>query len=210
MSAPPLHVSDLTKRFGDRAVLEDLRLEVAPAEVVRISGPNGAGKSTLLTCIAGTLIPDQGRIAIAGHDLHGAPLLARAALRYLPQASPSPRGVSGRELLDFYGEVYGATAAEVDEVAAGSGLGGSLEALVTSYSGGMKRRLLFNALRFGRPALVILDEPVAGVDRSGRRAFRTQLDRWRSDGAAVLLTTHEPTDRTFEALSMRVVELDAP
>ena len=210
MSAPPLHVSDLTKRFGDRAVLEDLRLEVAPAEVVRISGPNGAGKSTLLTCIAGTLIPDQGRIAIAGHDLHGAPLLARAALRYLPQASPSPRGVSGRELLDFYGEVYGATAAEVDEVAAGSGLGGSLEALVTSYSGGMKRRLLFNALRFGRPALVILDEPVAGVDRSGRRSFRTQLDRWRSDGAAVLLTTHEPTDRTFEALSMRVVELDAP
>lgn len=210
MSAPPLHVSNLAKRFGNRAVLEDICLEVAPAEVVRISGPNGAGKSTLLTCIAGTLIPDQGRIAIAGHDLHGAPLLARAALRYLPQASPSPRGVSGRELLDFYGEVYGASPSEVDDVAGGSGLDGSLDALVTSYSGGMKRRLMFNALRFGRPALVILDEPVAGVDRSGRRAFRTQLDRWRSDGAAVLLTSHEPTDQTFEALPMRVVELDAP
>jgi ABC-2 type transport system ATP-binding protein len=210
MSAPPLLVTDLAKRFGNRPVLEGLCLEVGPAEVVRISGPNGAGKSTLLTCIAGTLIPDRGRIAIAGHDLEGAPLLARAALRYLPQASPSPRGVSGRELLEFYGKVYGASPAEVDHVAAGCGLEGSLEALVTSYSGGMKRRLMFNALRFGRPALVILDEPVAGVDRSGRRAFRAQLDRWRSDGAAVLLTTHEPTDHTFEALPMRVVELDAP
>ena len=124
MSAPPLHVSNLAKRFGNRAVLEDICLEVAPTEVVRISGPNGAGKSTLLTCIAGTLIPDQGRIAIAGHDLHGAPLLARAALRYLPQASPSPRGVSGRELLDFYGEVYGASPSEVDDVAGGGSYDG--------------------------------------------------------------------------------------
>lgn len=207
MSFPPLEITDLHKRFGTRAILDGFSLVVAPAEVVRISGANGTGKTTLLACVAGTLIPDQGEIHIAGHELHGDPISARQALRYLPQTTPTPRGVSGRELLEFYADLYGATPPELDEVAQYTGLDTSLDEFVTSYSGGMKRRLMLAALRFGRPHLVVLDEPLAGVDQAGRASFRTQIDRWISAGVGVILTTHDPKDPTFASLPVRVIEV---
>ena len=84
-SVTALALAGVRKRYADRPVLENVDLEIARGEVVALIGPNGAGKSTLLGCVAGTVIADAGTIAIAGHDLAGAPLRARAALRYLPQ-----------------------------------------------------------------------------------------------------------------------------
>ena len=208
MSSSPLHVQSLHKRFGARVVLEDVSLKVEPAQVWRIAGGNGAGKSTLLGCIAGTLIPDSGETLIAGHSLRDAPIDARAALRYLPQAPPTPLGVSGREILTLYAELFDASGDDVTRVAEDSCLGDAIDELVSTYSGGMRQRLMFHALRFGCPALVVLDEPFAGVDRSGRTAFREQIDRWLAGGAGVVLATHEPDDPALDGLATHLLELE--
>ena len=105
---PPLRVSGLRKQYGQTVILDAIELELAAGELVILAGPNGAGKSTLLGCVCGTVDPDDGRVEIAGHDLHARPLAARGALRYLPQELEMPRGLTGREWLAFHAELFSA------------------------------------------------------------------------------------------------------
>jgi len=202
----PLRATGLCKRYGARTLFEGLGLEVAPGEVAALLGPNGTGKSTLLGCITGAVIADAGRIEIGGHDLEAAPLAARAALRALPQEVEVPEGLTGRELLEFHAAVFGdprgqASAIELAE------LGPAIDALATTYSVGMRKRLMFAALTLGPASLYVLDEPFAGVDREGRgrlvEALRRALDR----GAGVLLSAHDAEDLQGLGLAARGVRL---
>jgi ABC-type multidrug transport system ATPase subunit len=200
MTDVPLVVEALTKRYADRTVLDAVSLRVEPGQTVVLRGPNGSGKSTLLGCIAGTVIADEGRIVIGGHDLGREPLRARAALRYLPQEPEVPPGLSGRELLGFFAEVYG-DAGAVERAAAFLGFGGALERFATTYSVGMRRLLMFAALLPGRGRLWVLDEPFAGVDAEGRARIRRAIERALADGAGVVLAAHDRDVQDVEALS---------
>jgi ABC-type multidrug transport system ATPase subunit len=196
----PLVVEAVTKRYAERTVLAAVGLRVEPGQVVVLRGPNGAGKSTLLGCIAGTVIPDEGRIVIGGHDLVRDPLHARAALRYLPQEPEVPVGVSGRELLGFYGDVFGDSAG-VERAAAFLGFGEALERFATTYSVGMRRLLMFAALLPGRGRLWVLDEPFAGLDADGRAKLREALERSLQGGAGVVMAAHDRDAEEVELLS---------
>jgi len=200
-----LEISGLSKRFAD-PVLCDISLTIAPGEVIALIGPNGAGKSTLLAAVAGTVIPDAGTIEIAGHDLCAAPLLARAALRYLPQEIDLPAGITGRELLELHAAIFEAplTPAALDLAS----LGQALDHLATSYSVGMRRRTLLAALSLGQPALWIADEPLAGLDRPSRIAAITLLKTRAAAGAGVLLAAHEADDPWLADLGAKIVLLD--
>ncbi len=207
MSAPPLRVEGLTKRYAGRAVLEGVELEVGPGEVVALVGPNGAGKSTLLGSVVGTVIPDLGTVAIAGHDLRREPIEARRALRYLAQEVEVPAGLTGRELLEFHAGVFSEPAA-VDRAAKLADLGPAIDLLASTYSVGMRRRLAFACLVPGTAALYVLDEPFAGVDTQARGSLLEWLAQRRRAGAGVLLAAHaESEGPALTALEARCFEL---
>jgi ABC-type multidrug transport system ATPase subunit len=201
-----LRVEGLHKAYPNLPVLVDLSLEVGPGEVVALRGPNGAGKSTLIGCVAGTVIPDSGTVHIAGHDLRQAPLDARRLLRYLPQEVEIPVGLTGQEVLEFHAEVFGDDAG-LAKAAELSGLGDRLAYLASTYSVGMRRRLVFAALAPGKPRLLVLDEPFAGIDHDSRGRFLDWLGELRQDGCGLLLAAHEQDRRELEALDAREFEL---
>lgn len=193
MPVQPLRATRLSKRYGARPIFTDLDLSVGPGEVVALLGPNGTGKSTLLGCVTGTVIADAGTVEIGGHDLAGAPLAARAALRTLPQEVEVPEGLTGRELLEFYASVF-AEPHGLDGALALADLGPAIDALATTYSVGMRKRLMFAALVLGEAALYVLDEPFAGVDREGRGRMLAAIAAALQRGAGVLLSAHDDDD----------------
>jgi ABC-type multidrug transport system ATPase subunit len=201
-----LSIQGLAKRYGRSAVIEGLDLSVAPGEAVALVGPNGAGKSTVLGCVAGTVIADSGTIVIGGHDLAAAPIRARAILRYLAQETPIPAGLTGREILAFFSDVYGDPDGLAGAVAF-CALGDAIDHLATTYSVGMRRRLLFAAMLPGAASLYVLDEPFSAVDREGRQRMVERLQEAMAAGAGVLLAAHERDEQGVQRLEARVVEL---
>ncbi len=206
---PPLRVSGLRKQYGQTVILDAIELELAAGELVILAGPNGAGKSTLLGCVCGTVDPDDGRVEIAGHDLHARPLAARGALRYLPQELEMPRGLTGREWLAFHAELFSAAPADLAKLSAGPLLADmqpALELLAATYSPGMRKRLAFTNLLLGEAALLVLDEPFAGVDRAGQHAIAEHVADALARGAGALLSAHDPEETPVVELQRRVRE----
>jgi len=202
----PLRATGLCKRYGARALFEALDLGVAAGEVAALLGPNGTGKSTLLGCVTGAVIADAGRVEIGGHDLDAAPIAARAALRALPQEVEVPEGVTGRELLEFHAAVFKDALGQMTALELAD-LGPAIDALATTYSVGMRKRLMFAALMLGPAALYVLDEPFAGVDREGRGRMVEALARALARGAGVLLSAHDAEDLQGVGLPVRGIRL---
>lgn len=204
-----LEVTGLSKAYAGRSVLRDVNLAVAAGEVAGLLGPNGTGKTTLLGCVTGAVIADAGRVVIGGQDLQGAPLAARAVLRSLPQEVEVPEGLTGREIVEFYAQVFAEPEgqARVIELA---DLGPAIDALATTYSVGMRKRLMFAALMLGPARLLALDEPFAGVDRAGRARMVAALGRALKAGAGVLLSAHEEEEFAGLGLPVRGVRLSDP
>ncbi len=202
MSAP-LQLRGVTKRYGARVILGGVELDVGDGELVVLRGPNGTGKSTLLGCICGQVVPDDGHIAIDGHDLRADPMGARRGLRALAQEVEVPPGITGREWLAFCADVFGATAPPPDDPQ----LGEVLDQLATTYSVGLRRRLAFLGLCVGNPRLFVLDEPFAGVDVDGRAAMRTRLAAALSSGAGVIVAAHDHELGELDAMSPRRVDV---
>ncbi len=201
-SALALEVRGLRKAYVRKVVLDDLELTLSPGEVVALVGPNGAGKSTLLGCIVGTVIPDAGTITIGGHDLRAEPIAARRALRWLPQEVEVPTGLTGREILHAWADIYG-DREHLAHAEALAELGDSLEHLASTYSVGMRKRLMLAAMTTGRAALYVLDEPFAGIDAAGRSRVRAWLDELRRRGAAILLAAHDADEPELRALDAK-------
>lgn len=201
-SSAPLRVDGLTKSYGKLVVLDDLGFELAPGEAVALVGPNGTGKSTCIGCVAGGVIPDAGEITIGGRDLRKDPVGARRNLRYLAQEVDAPLGLTGREMLTFHADVFG-NREQLDESATMADLGPSLDHLITTYSVGMRKRLMFSALMAGDGRLYVLDEPFAGVDGEGRERMVRWLNGRLEAGAGMLLAAHDSDAPELEALGAR-------
>jgi ABC-type multidrug transport system ATPase subunit len=204
VTAIPLRVRGVQKRYAARVILGGVDLDVGPGELVVLRGPNGTGKSTLLGCVCGQIVPDDGTIAIAGADLREAPMDARRSLRALAQEVEVPPGITGREWLAFCADVFGAAAPgstgdpQLDEV---------LDQLATTYSVGLRRRLAFLGLCVGTPRLFVLDEPFAGVDVDGRRSMLARLAADLRAGAGALIAAHDHEFGELASLGPRVVDV---
>jgi len=203
----PLAIAALGKCYGSRPILTEIHLDIAPGEIVAVLGANGAGKSTLLGCVAGTVAADSGSVRIGGYDLTADPLRARAALRYLPQEAEVLAGLTGRELLDLHAAIF--RAALSPAALALADLGDALDHLATTYSVGMRRRLLLAALLAGEPALWVLDEPFAGLDRPSRARLVDHLRAASKRGAGILLAGHDPEEPELALLGARPFTLAA-
>ena len=203
-------VERLMKRYGALVALADVSFTIAPGEIVALLGPNGAGKSTTLGVLA-TLVPfDAGTVSIAGHRVpeHGS--RARRALGLVPQQVAVYPTLSARENLTFFAHTAGlgrrAATQAVDAALATVGLAERADEPAARLSGGMRRRLNLGCGILHRPAAVLLDEPVVGVDPQSRERIFDAVTALARAGAAVLYSTHQMDEA--ERLCGRVILLD--
>ena len=198
-------VRGLVKRYGAVTAVDGLDLELAPASVLALLGPNGAGKSTTVDVCTGFATADAGEVRVLGADPAGAPDALRARIGVMPQGGGAYPGVRAGEMLAL---VAACAAHPLDPawLIDVLGLGGCARTPYKRLSGGQQQRLALACAIVGRPELVFLDEPTAGLDPQGRRLVWELVDALRRDGVAVLLTTHLMEEA--EALADHVVIVD--
>ena len=194
MTALPLRVTGLVRRYGDFTAVDQLSLEVGPGEIVGFLGPNGAGKTTTLRCCCGLLRPDDGEIVIAGASLLAAPARAKALLGFVPDRPFLYERLSAREMLELVGALYevplAAVQARATELLARLGLDDSVDDLIEGYSQGMRQKVAVAAAVLHDPPLLLLDEPLGGLDPHGARALKDLLRERAARGFGVLVSTH--------------------
>jgi ABC-2 type transport system ATP-binding protein len=182
-------VEGLTKRYGDVTAVEDLSLTVRPGAVTGFLGPNGAGKTTALSAIVGLILPSAGRVTIDGVPVGSVPPDARKLGVHI-EASGAHPGRSARDHLRSLAVLAGLPRTRVDEVLAIVGLEGAAGRRVGKYSTGMRQRLGLAAALLGDPEILVLDEPLNGLDPQGIRWLRTFLRERAAGGGTVLLSSH--------------------
>jgi ABC-2 type transport system ATP-binding protein len=188
----PLEITGLTKRYRDgQLAVDGLSLRVERGQILGLLGPNGAGKTTTLRALMGLINPDAGTITIFGQQVHpGAAALSRLG-SFVEGPGFLPH-LSGRANLDLYWRATGRPAggAHLDEVLQIAGLGTALDRRVRSYSRGMSQRLAIAQAMLGLPDLLVLDEPMNGLDPPQIREMRDVLLRYAADGRTVILSSH--------------------
>ena len=189
---PAVEVRGVEKRFGPVRALAGVSLEVPEGEFFGLLGPNGAGKTTLISALGGLAVPDAGSLAVMGHDVARDFRAARRAVGIVPQEIVFDPFFTVRETLEIQSGYFGlrANAAWIDELIERLGLAAKARANMRSLSGGMKRRVMVAQALVHRPAVIVLDEPTAGVDVELRQALWAFVRGLNQAGHTILLTTH--------------------
>jgi ABC-2 type transport system ATP-binding protein len=204
-AASALEVTDLVKRYGDRTVLDGVSFSIARGSLTALLGPNGAGKTTTVEVLEGYRHADAGHARVLGLDPGTDGARVRPRIGVMLQAGGLYPLATPRELLALFGR-YFADPVAPDALIERLGLAAVASSRVRTLSGGERQRLGLALALVGRPELLILDEPTAGMDPEAKQGTRRLLDGLRTDGATILLTTHELAD--VERLADHVVVLD--
>jgi ABC-2 type transport system ATP-binding protein len=190
-----IHVDRLTHRYGERIALHKLNFSVAPGEIVALLGPNGSGKTTLFRILSTLVAPQDGHAEIFSLDLSKRRDEVRKLLGVVFQNPSLDKQLTAAENIRYHGKLYGARGAELEarisELLRRVDLLDRAGEYVSTFSGGMRRRVEIAKGLVNRPRLLLLDEPSTGLDPVARNAVWRYLDEVRqSDGVTVLLTTH--------------------
>ncbi len=189
---PVIDVRGMTKRFGDRTVVDHVDLTVRAGEIFGFLGPNGSGKTTFLRMLCGLLRADDGSGTCLGHDVIAESEAIKREVGYMTQRFSFWEDLSIAENLDFVARMYEVRNRRqtVRESLEQLGLAGRKNQLAGQLSGGWKQRLALAACLIHKPKLLLLDEPTAGVDPKARRDFWDEIHRLAGEGLTVLITTH--------------------
>ncbi len=187
-----LEVSDLGKSYETLHAITGVSLSVAEGEILGLVGPNGAGKTTTLRCMAGILRPSQGTIRIFGHDVTTDPVAAKKLLAFLPDEPRLFDYLSVREHLNFVARLYNVASWEqkADALLAELDLTEKRDALPGELSRGMKQKLTIACGFLHDPKLVVLDEPLTGLDPVAIRKMKHSIQRRAEQGSAIVLSSH--------------------
>jgi ABC-2 type transport system ATP-binding protein len=187
-----IDVHGLTKRFGGRAVVRNLSMQVKRGTIYGFLGPNGSGKTTTIRMLCGLLTPDEGTGTCLGYDIRTGTDMIKRQVGYMTQRFSLYQDLSVRENLEFVARIYGLArpAAAARAAIERLGLNGREEQIAGELSGGWKQRLALGACTLPSPQLLLLDEPTAGVDPKARRDFWNEIHALAANGLTVLVSTH--------------------
>lgn len=205
MTHPAIKINDIHKYYGSLHALKGVDLTIAPGEFFALLGPNGAGKSTLISILAGLIKPTSGDISVMGYDVINDYQQARKLLGIVPQELVFDPFFNVREMLRFQAGYFGygrENDAWIDEILEGLGLADKANTNMRKLSGGMKRRALIAQALAHKPAVIVLDEPTAGVDVELRQMLWSFIKKLNQNGHTIILTTHYLEEA--EALCSRV------
>src|SRR6058998_1428412 len=200
MPLPAIELQQLWKSYDGKPALQGLSLEAYPSEILGLIGPNGAGKTTTLKILVGLLRPDYGIVRVRGHDVLVDPVGYKAELGYMPEAPTLPEYLTPTEFLGYVGRIRNLPreriAARTSELLKVLDLAPKADETIASLSKGMKAKVASAA------AILVLDEPLIGIDPTGQHLLKERLATMAHAGATVLVSTHQLD--TAERLCRRV------
>ena len=189
-----IHFQHVSRNYGSRVAVRELELKVNQGEVVTLLGHNGAGKSTTLKMLVGLLRPSAGQITVRDLDVIDSKREVSRLIGYVPDQPFLYEKLSGREFLHFVGDMFGLASAEVEEAISREAnrfeLGEFLDQLTESYSHGMRQRTVFAAALIHQPEILVVDEPMVGLDPMSIRLVKDLLRNYADQGKTVLMSTH--------------------
>ena len=193
-TAAAIRLRGVVKRFGRLTAVDGLDLDVPFGTCVGLLGPNGAGKSTTMKALTAQVIADEGEIEVLGYRLPGDSKQARAQMGVVPQLDNLDVSLTVEQNLLVFAHLYRVPAGErkaaIERALDMANLGPRRDAKVDQLSGGMRRRLLIARSLLHQPRLVLLDEPTVGLDPQVRQELWALIDRLRSEGVSILMSTH--------------------
>jgi ABC-2 type transport system ATP-binding protein len=206
-----LEVRGVTKRYGALTAVRNVSFTVAPGEVLGYLGPNGSGKSTTVKMLAGLMPPTFGTITFDGVDIQDGLIAYKAQVGYVPEEAHVYTYLTAPEYLRLCGRLRGVAAGriedKIDRFLRILGLDTDRHAALSSFSKGMRQKVLLAAALIHNPRVVILDEPVSGLDVSTALVLRTIVKALAADGRVIFYSSHELD--TVEKISTRVMILRA-
>jgi len=189
-----IEIHDLTKRYGDFTAVDRLSLRADAGEIFGFLGPNGAGKTTTIRIISGLSLPTSGSVHVAGIDVIAEPVRAKAIMGFIPDRPYLYEKLTGRELLHFVADLYRKDWGECEpravELLRYFGLGDWIDARIENLSHGMKQKLVIVSALVHDPTVLVIDEPMVGLDALAQRQVKRLFRRLADEGKTVLLTTH--------------------
>ena len=189
-----IELNDLTKRYGSTLAVDRLSLSVEKGEIFGFIGPNGAGKTTTIRMMAGVLGPTAGRVRISGIDMDSEPEAAKRLIGFIPDRPFLYEKLTGMEFLRFVSDLYGFTDGlfrkRAEELLIQFSLYDWSDHLIEAYSHGMKQRLIIASALLHEPKVIIVDEPMVGLDPAGIRMVKDLLRELAGGGTTIFMSTH--------------------
>lgn len=189
-----IELDRVTKTYGSKVAVSELSLRIEPGEFFAVLGPNGAGKTTTIKMIAGLLRPSSGHVRVCGFDVQREPLEAKRLLAYVPDQPFLYDKLSGLEFMHFVGNMYGLCAPdrdiEIDRLCELFSMKEWIRELTEAYSHGMRQRVVLAATLLHRPKVIVVDEPMVGLDPHSVRLVRDIFLEESRRGTSIFMSTH--------------------
>ncbi|MDW7674081.1 MAG: ABC transporter ATP-binding protein [Bacillota bacterium] len=217
MREPVIKAMEINKQFAKKSILSNVSLEVQGGEIIGLLGPSGSGKTTLVKIIVGMLAPNSGEVLVLNTKMPSLEVMSN--IGYMAQADALYEDLNAIENLIYFGGLYGwhgrAAKERALEMLQLVGLMDHKDKLISSYSGGMKRRLSLALALYHKPKILILDEPTVGIDPILRQQFWQEFASLRDNGTTIIITTHvmDEADRCDRLALMRdgeIIAIDTP
>lgn len=191
---PIIRIQNLNKYYGSNHVLKNISIDIEPGQVIGYIGPNGAGKSTTVKILVGLLSDFTGDVYVKGIDIRKNPLAVKSLIGFVPEMAELYDVLTPNEFLSLMGSLYGLTQEVVNERAGrmldAFGMGGNMDQRMDTFSKGMKQKILITSGLLHNPEIIILDEPLSGLDANSVIIVKELIDKMAKSGKTIFYCSH--------------------
>lgn len=210
MSSPAISIKNLRKNYGSKTVLHGINLDVYPGQVLGYIGPNGAGKSTTVKILCGLISDYEGEVTVQGFDVKTDPVAAKRRIGYIPELAELYDVLTPSEFLHFMGSLYGlekdVCETRLTRIMGAFGMQANLHQRMDTFSKGMRQKVLLASGLLHNPDIIILDEPLSGLDANSVIIVKELIGRLAKEGKTIFYCSHMMD--VVEKVSDRIVLID--
>jgi ABC-2 type transport system ATP-binding protein len=211
LSESVVSIKNLRMSYGEKQVLNGINLEIHGGQIIGYIGPNGAGKSTTVKILLGILEGFQGEVKVFGEDISAGSIEYKKRIGYVPETAEMYDNLTAQEYLTFIGEIYGMNFEAVDSKAKKLmslfGIGAVYTARISSFSKGMKQKVLIIASLLHNPDILFFDEPLSGLDANSVMVFKEVITELAAEGKTIFYSSH--IMEVVEKISDRIILINA-